>query len=59
MNEDDDMALTVFNALANGMGGLDWAGLDFHVSLFGITDVEGLVQRLHVIKGHRPKDAPP
>lgn len=51
------MALTVFNALANGMGGICWEGLELHVALFGITDVEGLVQRLHVIKGHRPKDS--
>lgn len=51
------MAIVVFNALANGMGGVDWAGLELHVELFGIADVEGLVHRLHVIKGYRPKDA--
>lgn len=50
------MALTVFNALANGMGGIDWQGLDLHVAFFGITDVEGLVHRLHVIKGYRPQE---
>lgn len=52
------MALIVFNALADGMGGLNWSGLELHVALFGISDVEGLVHRLHVIKGHRPKDSP-
>lgn len=44
--------------LANGMGGLDWSGLPLAVALLGITDVEGLLHRLQVIKQHRPPDNP-
>lgn len=36
------------------MGGLDWSGLPFLCALYSITDVEGLVHRLQVIKLHRP-----
>lgn len=36
------------------MGGIDWAGLEVVTALLGITDVDGLVQRLSVIKHHRP-----
>ncbi len=48
--------------LANGMGGLDWAGLQLAVAMFGITDIEGLIDRLLVIKSHKPpeqRDPPP
>ncbi len=48
------MAIRIFNALSNGMGGLDWAGLPLHVAYHGVQDVEGLLQRLLVIKTHRP-----
>jgi hypothetical protein len=36
------------------MGGLDWAGLGLMVEMFGIEDVEGLIQRLLIIKSHVP-----
>ena len=39
------------------MGGLDWGGLEYMVAMFGVEDVEGLVQRLIIIKGHRPQEA--
>ncbi len=39
--------------LSNGMGGLDWAGLPFVCAALGVQDVEGLLQRLTVIKLHR------
>ena len=50
------MAIAVFNALENGMGGLDWSGLSIHAELYGIEDVDMLIHRLHVIKGHRPEN---
>jgi hypothetical protein len=40
--------------LANGMGGLDWAGFPIVVAHLGITDVEGLLDRLEEIVHHRP-----
>lgn len=46
----------MFNALANGMGGLDWAGLPLVCAWMGVEDVDGLVQRLLVIKTHKPPD---
>lgn len=51
---DDRLALRVWNMLANGMGGLDWAGLPLAVAHFGIADVDGLLHRLQVIKSHNP-----
>lgn len=44
--------------LSNGMGGLDWSGLDLAVGYFGVVDVRALIHRLLVIKSHEPpKDA--
>lgn len=51
------MAIKVFSALHNGVGGIDWAGLDLMVDVLGIDDVEDLVHRLRVIKNHRPQAA--
>lgn len=36
------------------MGGIDWAGLSLFVGLYGVEDVEGLIDRLLVIKSHTP-----
>lgn len=55
--DDDMLAMRTWNMLANGMGGLDWAGLPLAVALLGITDVEGLLHRLQVIKQHKPPTA--
>lgn len=43
----------VFNLLADGMGGVNWSGLPLICGWLGLTDVEGLMQRLSVIKLHR------
>ncbi len=43
----------MYGLLSNGMGGLDWAGLPFVCGALGVRDVEGLLQRLTVIKLHR------
>lgn len=43
--------------LATGMGGLNLAGLPLVVELLGVTDIEGLLWRLHSIKTHKPPKA--
>ena len=45
----------MWSLLANGMGGLDWAGLPLVCGWLGVHDVEGLMQRLAIIKRHKPK----
>lgn len=49
----DVLALRAWNLLANGMGGIDWAGLPLVAALLGIDDAEDLIHRLGVIKNHR------
>jgi hypothetical protein len=46
----------VAGLLANGMGGLDWAGLPLVCEWLGVDDVDGLLLRLSVIKAHKPPD---
>jgi hypothetical protein len=41
--------------LANGMGGIDWAGLPMACAWLGVRDVDALLQRLLLIKTHDPK----
>lgn len=36
--------------LTNGNGGVDWSALPFACSYYGVSDIDGLVQRLMVIK---------
>lgn len=43
----------MFNLLADGNGGLQWAGLPLVCGWLGVRDVEGLMQRLALIKLHR------
>lgn len=40
--------------LANGMGGYDWSGLPLACELFQVQEIEPLLQRLLVIKTHKP-----
>lgn len=48
----------MWNFLANGMGGVNWAGLPLAVEFFGVRDVEALIAAMLVIKAHKaPKDA--
>jgi hypothetical protein len=47
------MATHVHAMLANGMGGLDWAGLPLACAYYGVGDIEAMVHRLMVIKLHR------
>lgn len=46
--------MQAYNLLSNGMGGLDWAGLEVVCAYLGITDVEPLIHALGVIKAHQP-----
>lgn len=39
--------------LENGADAIDWSGLPMAVAYVGICDVEGLIQRLQIIKAHR------
>lgn len=51
------MALEAWRYLANGGGGIDWAGLPIVVELLGVGDVERLLRRLKLIKNYRsPKE---
>lgn len=54
----DRIAIRAFNLLANGMGGLNWAGLDTVVAYLGITDLDDLICRLEVIRTHKPPESP-
>lgn len=49
----DRLALKVWNFLATGMGGIEWARLDLACAYYGVEDVEGLIARLLVIKAHK------
>lgn len=40
--------------LANGMGGIDWSGLPLVCEWLGITDIEGLLSRIAVMRAHKP-----
>lgn len=40
--------------LANGMGGIDWAGLEVVAALLRVDDIERLVECMHVIRWHKP-----
>lgn len=46
----------MWNLLADGVGGIAWAGLPYAVALHGITDLAGLLHRLQAIKLHRRSD---
>jgi hypothetical protein len=41
------------------MGGIDWSGLPYVCAALGVEDVEQLMERLLVIKTHRPGESEP
>ena len=53
MGHADLLALRAWALLANGMGAVDWSGLPVVAAYLDVDDVEGLVDRLHVIKTHK------
>jgi hypothetical protein len=46
--------MRIYNAIANGAGGIDWSALPLFFSLWGVTDPEDMIDRLLVIKLHKP-----
>lgn len=46
--------MQAYNLLANGMGGIDWAGLEVVAAYLGIQRIDPLIHALGVIKAHRP-----
>lgn len=52
----DRAAIAVFNMVSNGMGGIDWGAVPFACDYLGVEDVDVIVERLLVIKSHKPKD---
>lgn len=52
---EDELAIRVFNAAQNGMGGIDWHGLEVMAEMFGIEDLDGLIERVLVIKSWTPE----
>jgi hypothetical protein len=58
--DSDSLAIRAWNALHNGQGGIDWAGLPLVVAWLGVQDLDSLLTRLLVIKTHeRPKATGP
>lgn len=54
--EADHHAIAAWNMLADGTGGINWAGLPYVTAHLGVQDVGGLVERLVTIKTHRAPD---
>ena len=50
----DVAALKAWNLLANGSGGIDFAGLPLVAEWLDITDIDGLLTRLAVIRTYKP-----
>lgn len=57
ITSEDTIAIRIFNALQNGMGGVDWAGLPWMADLYGVEDLDDITERLIVIKTHEPPKA--
>lgn len=51
---EDRAAFRVFNAAATGMGSIDWAAVPLFAELYGAEVNEMLIERLLVIKLHKP-----
>ena len=47
--------------MENGTGGITWDALPLAIDFYEVENVEGLIERLLVIKGHRPpkEELPP
>lgn len=50
LTAENELAWKAWNLLSNGMGAIDWAGLDVVVELLGIEDVEALIEALLCIR---------
>lgn len=47
--------MKVHNFISNGNGGLDWSALHLATEFYGLTDVEGLIERVLAIRAHTNK----
>lgn len=47
--------MRVWNACANGMGGIDWECVPLFAEFYGVTDADMLIERLLFIKLHKPE----
>jgi hypothetical protein len=52
LGDSDVEALKVVSLLKTGSGGMDWSGLPLVAGWMGITDLDGLLERLAVILQH-------
>lgn len=50
------MAARARNLLANGMGGIDWAGVSLVCAYLGVTQIEPFIDALHVLLTYQPPD---
>lgn len=50
LTAENGASIKAYNLLSNGMGGIDWAGLDVVVEMLGIEDVEALIEALLCIR---------
>lgn len=50
----DNLAIRAWNMLADSMGGINLSGLFAVAEWLGIEDTDGLLDRLYVIKLHKP-----
>ena len=50
LSKDDMDAINAWRLLGNGMGGIDWSGMPWAIEFLEVTDVLGLITRLHAIK---------
>jgi len=48
------MAFKVINLLKTGTGGINWAGLPLVAGWLGITDLDGLLDRIATIVLYKP-----
>ena len=53
----DNAAIRAWCLLSNGHGGIDWAGLPMVCEHIGIDDIEGLMDRLEVIRSRKPPES--
>jgi len=53
-SSDERMAIKAWNYLADGNDSIDWAGVPFVCEHLGIDDPGALLDRLYVIKTHKP-----
>ncbi len=49
--------MQIWNACANGMGGIDWQAVPLFAEFYGFADLDTLTEQLLIIKMHKPDTA--